>query len=110
MHANYFKDGITHDENDAHDIVLYALFSRTFIPIGFLDFHSSEACKLLSHLQRGRRKSVVVSFGSPYFCNQYFERAPVYVNAYSMLSPSVKAFAGAVFGENSFSAYSPVEF
>jgi hypothetical protein len=84
------------------DLVLYALFSRSFRPIGFLDFQGNEARKILKSLQVAVDKTVVVSFGSPYFGNQYFERAHTYVNAYSMLSPSVKAFVKAAMGEIGF--------
>ena len=68
-----------------------------------------EATKVMHSLKYGTEKSVVVSFGSPYFGNQYFERAVTYVNAYSMLSPSVKAFVKAAVGEIEFSEYSPVK-
>ena len=92
-----------------NDLVIYALFSRPFRPIGFLDFHSSEAKKVSTYLKHGINKSVIVSFGSPYLGNQYFERALTYVNAYSMLSPSVKAFVRAAVGEIPFEDFSPVE-
>ena len=92
-----------------NDLVIYALFSRPFRPIGFLDFHSSEAKKVSTYLKHGINKSVIVSFGSPYFGNQYFERALTYINAYSMLSPSVKAFVRAAVGEIPFEDFSPVE-
>lgn len=89
------------------DLVLFALFSRSFRPIGFLDFQGNEARKIGMSLKTATEKTVVVSFGSPYFGNQYFERANTYVNAYSMLSPSVKAFVRAATGEIPFTAFSP---
>ena len=107
--AQYLKDGIKKTETDGYDLILYALFSRPFRPIGFLDFHSTEAQKVAISLQTAVDKTAVVSFGSPYFMNQYFERAKTFVNAYSMLSPSVKAFVSAATGETEFSSFSPVE-
>lgn len=107
--VNYFKEGMTNKEIDEHELVIYALFSRPYRPIGFLDFHSGEAKKVSAYLKYGTKKSLIVSFGSPYFGNQYFERALTYVNAYSMLSPSVKAFVRAAVGEIPFGDYSPVE-
>jgi beta-N-acetylhexosaminidase len=107
--VTYFKDRITNNEIDDNDIILYALFSRPFRPIGFLDFHSEEAVKIVDSLKYGGDKTIVVSFGSPYFGEQYFERALTYVNAYSMLSPSVKAFVKAALGECEFGKFSPVE-
>ena len=107
--VSYFQNGVKDEDIDAHDLVLYALFSRPFRPMGFLDFHSKEANKIAKSLQYGTDKTIVVSFGSPYFGNQYFERALTYVNAYSMLAPSVKAFVRAAVGEIPFDSFSPVE-
>lgn len=94
---------------DECDLVLYTLFSRSFRPVGFLDFHSTEAMKIWRSLEYGGEKTAVVSFGSPYFGEQYFERALTYVNAYSMLSCSVQAFVRAATGEIPFGEFSPVE-
>ena len=94
---------------EEYDLVIYALFSRPFRPMGFLDFMYPEANKVGHCCKWGVEKTMVISFGSPYFGNQYFERAVTYVNAYSMLSPSVKAFVKAAVGEIEFSKFSPVE-
>ncbi len=107
--VTYFKDKIEDKDVDENDLIIYALFSRPFRPMGFLDFHSGEAEKVAYSLQYGAKKSIVVSFGSPYFGKQYFERALTYVNAYSMLSPSVEAFVRAATGEIGFGNFSPVE-
>lgn len=100
---------ISKEQEKTHDLIIYALFSRPFRPIGFLDFHDDEARKILHSIQTAVEKTLVVSFGSPYFGNQYFERALTYINAYSMLAPSVKAFVRAAAGEIPFSHYSPVK-
>ncbi len=103
-----YKNAVpTPEEMEASDLVLYALFSRSYRPIGFLDFQGVEAMKIAKSLQTAVEKTVVVSFGSPYFGNQYFERAYTYVNAYSMLSPSVKAFVRAATGKIPFGSFSP---
>ena len=62
------------------DVILYAMFSRPFRPIGFLDYYETEAAKLQVSLNVERRKTICVSFGSPYFFEQYFERAETFVN------------------------------
>ena len=112
----YLKDGFPgkkvvdkEKSQDNFDLIIYALFSRSFRPMGFLDFHSNEANKVASSLTYAIDKTIVVSFGSPYFGEQYFERALTYVNAYSMLSPSVKAFVKAATGEIEFTDFSPVK-
>ena len=103
-----YPDGIRDDQQDGYDLIVYALFSRPFRPMGFLDFMGSEAVKVQRALQAGREKTLIVSFGSPYFAEQYFERAKTVVNAYSMLSPSVEAFVRVACGEGSFTDFSPV--
>ena len=103
-----YPDGIRDDQQDDYDLILYALFSRPFRPMGFLDFMAGEAAKVQRALQAGREKTLIVSFGSPYFAEQYFERAKTVVNAYSMLSPSVEAFVRAACGEVAFTDFSPV--
>ena len=101
-------EGITDEETERFDLVLYALFSRAFRPIGFLDFLGPEAIKVQRSLQAAVDKTAIVSFGSPYFAEQYFERGKTVVNAYSMLSPSVEAFVRAACGDIPFTDFSPV--
>lgn len=115
FHVDYYKTGLQSQimsEYEArvaeYDLIIYALFSRSFRPIGPVDFSSGEAGKIMFSLQCGTEKTVIVSFGSPYHINQYFERAKTCVNAYSMLSPSVKAFVRAAVGEIEFTEFSPV--
>ena len=93
---------------DDSDLVIYALFSRPFRPRGFLDFFGAEAGKVHWSMMYGAEKAVFVSFGSPYFGEQYFERADTYVNAYSMTACSVEAFVRAATGEIPFTDFSPV--
>ncbi len=97
------------EEYDAHDLILFALFSRPYRPIGFLDFQGEQAYKIARAVRHGHQKSLAVSFGSPYFGNQYYEKIPAYVNAYSMLSPSVEAFVRAACGDIPFGGFSPVK-
>lgn len=94
-----------------NDIVLWALFSRPFRPIGFLDYTSKRAMRVRSAFLTPNAvdKVAVVSFGSPYYCDQYYEKAQTYVNAYSMLESSVKAFVRAACGEIEFTGRSPVK-
>ena len=103
-----YRNGIRDDEQDGYDLILYALFSRPFRPMGFLDFMGPEAVKVQRALQAGRDKTLIVSFGSPYFAEQYFERAKTVVNAYSMLAPGVEGFVRAAMGDVPFTDFSPV--
>ena len=104
----YENSGVPADVVKDCDLTIYALFSRPFRPRGFLDFHANEAGKVAYALFESIPKVAIVSFGSPYFGEQFFEKAQTYVNAYTMLSPSVKAFVRAATGEIPFTDFSPV--
>ncbi len=96
---------------EENDLVLYACFSRAFRPIGFLDYTDGRAARIHRAFLEDHAvdKVMVASFGSPYFADQYFEKASTYVNAYSMLSASVRAFVRAACGEIEFMGKSPVD-
>lgn len=108
-------DKVSLDETKAfyteNDLILYAAFSRPFRPIGFLDYTLGRAKKVQNMFipDHAVDKVMVVSFGSPYFVDQYFEKTQTYVNAYSMLSCAAKAFVRAACGEIPFMGTSPVE-
>ena len=91
------------------DLILYAMYTRSFRPVGPIDFWEDKCWTIAKSYYHSTEKTAYVSFGNPYFANQYFERANTYVNAYSMLAPSVTAFVKAMFGEIDFSSYSPVD-
>ena len=93
-----------------NDHIIYAAFSRPFRPIGFLDYSAKQAQMIQNMFMEPHsvEKISVVSFGSPYFGSQYFEKVQTYVNAYSMLECSVKAFVAAACGETDFPGKSPV--
>ena len=94
---------------DSYDRIIYALFSRVFRPSGPEDFVGEECHKIQRSLSHAVDKSVIVSFGSPYFMDEYFERARTCVNAYSFWPSSVEAFVKAATGEIEFSEFSPVK-
>ena len=91
------------------DLVIFAMFSRSFKPVGFLDYYGRASSTIQKALNNGRKKTIGVSFGSPYFFKQYFERSCTFVNAYSMLDCAAEAFVKAAFGETKFNTFSPVE-
>ncbi len=95
---------------ERNDVILYAMFSRPFRPIGFLDYTKDCAWQLAGAFipDKAIDKTIFVSFGSPYFGNQYLERAQTYVNAYSMLDCSCRGFVRAACGEISFEGKSPI--
>lgn len=108
--VDYWREkGMRKEEQaESYDLILYALFSRPFRPIGFLDFQADPARNISASLKFAADKTAMVSFGSPYHAAQYFERCPTVVNAYSMVSPSVEAFVKAATGDIPFTDFSPV--
>lgn len=96
---------------ERNDVVIYALLSRAFRPIGFLDYTAGRAVKVMGAFfpRRAADKTIFVSLGSPYFLNQYFEHAKTYVNGYSMLGCAAEGFVRAACGEVPFTGRSPVQ-
>ncbi|MBB6637657.1 glycoside hydrolase family 3 protein [Cohnella thailandensis] len=91
------------------DLIVYAPILRHHHPMGPLAFSADEASACWSALTAGRSKSVVVSFGSPYVIADYFDMAPVAVNAYSNVPSSHEAFVRALLGEIPFAGVAPVD-
>lgn len=114
--VEYFDgDAFTGDEREAfyarNDLVINMCFSRPYRPAGFLDYMEDQFIQVRSVLfpPHSGGKTAVVSFGSPYFGQQYFQKVGTYVNAYSMLSCVVEAFVRAACGEIPFMGSSPVD-
>jgi len=109
VNGNPMDTDLSSDEiMNSYDAIIYAMFTRVFRPSGPEDFSGEECLPIKIALSYARDKSIVVSFGSPYLIGEYFDRAYACVNAYSMVSSSVKAFVRAAVGEIEFSKYSPV--
>ncbi|MBE6975763.1 MAG: glycoside hydrolase family 3 protein [Ruminococcaceae bacterium] len=104
------KGNLRKDFYARNDHIIYAAFSRPFRPIGFLDYSGKQAQMIQNmYMEPGSVDKIsVVSFGSPYFGSQYFEKAQSYVNAYSMLECAVKAYVSSVCGEIPFMGTTPV--
>ena len=99
----------TEETANTHDLVLYALCRTVHRPIGPLDFWGEEAMSIWASNCTDRKKTVVASFGSPYFYKYYKNSKVTYVNAYSTASAAIEAFVKAVMGEISFEGSSPVK-
>ena len=56
-----------------------------------------------------KEKIIVISFGSPYIGEQYFERVNTYINAYSNDQLTYSAVVKALLGEIPFQGISPVK-
>lgn len=106
----FYKEEMTANEvMDSYDRIIYAMFSRVFRPSGPEDFYGEGCIPIKMALSHAVDKTVAVSFGSPYFIDEYFQRGKTCVNAYSFVSSSVKAFVKAACGECPFEGTSPVK-
>lgn len=90
------------------DLIVYAYYSRSFRPVGPVDFTGDRTWFITNGWKVPQDKAVYVSFGSPYFVHQYFERSAQVVNAYSMMEDSAAGFVRALYGETPFTEDSPV--
>ncbi|CAI6086676.1 glycoside hydrolase family 3 protein [Cohnella sp. JJ-181] len=103
----WYEDLITREPGV--DLIVYAPILRQHRPMGPLAFSAEEASACWSALTAGRDKTVVAAFGSPYAIADYFDMAPVAVNAYSNVPASHEAFVRALFGEIPFAGVAPVD-
>jgi beta-N-acetylhexosaminidase len=94
---------------DAFDLIVYALHAQPHKPMGPLNFSGGQAWAVWWTLTAGVNKSVVISFGSPYYYNEYFEMANVFINAYSPVPGTQRAVVRALLGEIPFQGVSPVQ-
>ncbi len=95
---------------DANDKLLFLLFSKPHRPNGPVDFSGwDDVSRVWAALNCGREKTLVAGFGSPYYKNQYFERANTYINAYNSDKLSAEYAVKAMTGEIDFKGVSPVE-
>ncbi len=99
-----YKDTIS----DQYDLIIFALNRYPHHPIGPQSFFGDEAESIWSVNSLDRNKTIVISFGNPFFFNEYFEAVHVYINAYSSVPSSLEATAKAIFGEIPFKGTSPV--
>jgi beta-N-acetylhexosaminidase len=94
--------------SDQYDLIIFALNRYPHHPIGPQSFFGEEAESMWSVNSLDRNKTMVISFGNPFFFHEYFEAVHVYINAYSYVPATFKATAAALFGEIPFKGKSPV--
>jgi len=90
-------------------LMLFALCRTPHHPIGPLDFWGEEATSIWSSNCCNKAKTLVASFGSPYFYRYYTNSGIAYVNAYSSAPHVIEAFVKAVMGKIPFAGKSPVK-
>lgn len=75
--------------------------------MGRCTFFGDVAQQFFRILSYGSDKSVVVSFGSPFIKDEYYEETETYINAYWHNREVMQALCEAILGEISFEGSSP---
>lgn len=90
-------------------IIIYANFVSAHQPMGHCTFFGDVAQQFFRILSYGSDRSVVVSFGSPFIKEEYYEETETYINAYWYNKEVMEAVAEAILGEIEFEGESPFE-
>ena len=77
-------------------------------PFGPLEFWDDEAQTVWGINAMPKEKLIVISLGSPYSINEYFERVNTCINAYSNTAVMHNALIKALMGEIKMQGTSPV--
>lgn len=105
----YEQNGWEEDLTQKYDKIIIAIDRRPHSPFGPLNFYDDEAQTAWGVNAMPKDKIVVVSFGSPYHMNEYFERVPTCINAYSNTPATQAALVQALKGKIPFVGFSPVK-
>lgn len=104
---------VSPDEVDAlgnkYDLIVFALSRTPHCPIGPLDFWNEEATSVWASNCAEPSKTVIVSFGSPYFYKYYKNSKRTYINVYTRTKSTISALVKAMFGDLEFEGISSVE-
>lgn len=105
----YETQAWTEDLSSRYDRIIFAAIRVPHRPFGTIDFYDDEAQTVWAINSMPKDKIIVVSFGSPYLGEQYFERVDTYINAYSNDQMMYAAVVRALLGEIPFQGASPVK-
>ncbi len=90
-------------------IIIYANFVSAHQPMGHCTFFGDVAQQFFRILAYGSDRSVVVSFGSPFIKEEYYEETETYINAYWYNKEVMEAVVESILGEIDFKGKSPFE-
>ena len=105
----YEVNGWEEDLTQKYDKIIIAIDRRPHSPFGPLNFYDDEAQTAWGVNAMPKDKIIVVSFGSPYHMNEYFERVNTCINAYSNTPAIQTALIKVLIGEIPFVGISPVK-
>jgi beta-N-acetylhexosaminidase len=102
--TNYWSD----ETVNKYDKVIFVTIRHNHGPFGPLQMYDDQAQSVWGANASDKSKIIVISLGSPYHVNEYFERISTVINAYSSDNSTVKAVAKVLLGEIPFKGVSPV--
>lgn len=88
-------------------VIIYANFVSAHQPMGHCTFFGDVAQQFFRILSYGSDRSVVVSFGSPFIRDEYYEETETYINAYWYNKETMEALVDALMGDIPFVGKSP---
>lgn len=91
-----------------YDRILFLIDRHMHAPFGPLEFWDDEAQTVWGINAMPKDKLIVISLGSPYSINEYFERVNTCINAYSNTTVMHTALIKALTGEIEMKGISPV--
>jgi beta-N-acetylhexosaminidase len=104
----YETQGWESDAPDVYDRIIAVVIKTPHNPFGPLQLWDDEAQTAWGINAMPKEKIIVVSMGSPYVLNEYFERVDTCINAYSGDVFTQDALVRALLGEIPFIGQSPV--
>ncbi|WP_207420369.1 glycoside hydrolase family 3 protein [Desertivirga brevis] len=105
----YETQGWNEDVTKKYDKIIVAVVRQTHTPFGPLQLYDDEAQTAWGVNAMPKDKVIVVSFGSPYILNEYFERVNTCINAYSNGPEMHNAVVKVLTGELKAEGISPVK-
>lgn len=104
----YETDGWEETVTKRYDKIIFVIDRHPHAPFGPLQLFDDEAQTAWAINAMPKEKLIVISFGSPYVINEYFERVNTCINAYSNNPEMHEAVVKALMGEIGFNGKTPV--
>jgi hypothetical protein len=101
--------GWTDDAPSRYDRILVVAARMPHTPFGPMQLWDDEAQTIWGINALPKQKIIVVSLGTPYLVNEYFQRVNTCINAYSNTPVMHRAVIRALLGETPFKGISPVD-
>ncbi len=104
----YETDYWQSDLTERYDRIIVVVMRAMHEPYGPLLFWDDEAQSVWGINAMPKDKTIVISLGSPYLVDTYFERVGTCINAYSRDEATLEALVKGLTGEMAFKGVSPV--